>query len=165
MENTVISFINELNAPSAEYTVIPFWFLNDTLKKKKIAKSFADFKAKGIDAIVVHPRIGFPKRIKYLSERFFAWYGYILKVARKLGLKVIVYDEAMYPSGAAGGLVAEKRPDLRVRCLYLTDKKEGNLIAELKEKEQIVSNGMRHLLEEMWFLCGLLIWILSHLRL
>ena len=138
MENTVISFINELNAPSAEYTVIPFWFLNDTLKKKKIAKSFADFKAKEIDAIVVHPRIGFPKRIKYLSERFFAWYGYILKVARKLGLKVIVYDEAMYPSGAAGGLVAEKRPDLRVRCLYLTDKKEGNLIAELKDGKYLV---------------------------
>ncbi len=138
MGNTVIDFIDKLNAPSAEYTIIPFWFLNDTLKKKKIAKSFADFKAKGIDAIVVHPRIGFPKRIKYLSERFFAWYGYILKTAKKVGLKIVVYDEAMYPSGAAGGLVAEKRPDLRVRCLYLTDKKEGNLIAELKDGKYLV---------------------------
>ncbi len=138
MKYTVAGFINEINEPSAEYTAIPFWFLNDTLKKKKIEKSFADFKAKGIDAIVVHPRIGFPKKIKYLSERFFAWYGYILKTARKTGLKIIVYDEAMYPSGAAGGLVAEKRPDLRVRCLYLTDKKEGNLIAELKDGKYLV---------------------------
>ena len=138
MRDTVVGFINELNTPVAEFTAIPFWFLNDTLKKKKIAKSFADFKAKGIDAIVVHPRIGFPKRIKYLSERFFAWYEYILKEAKKAGLKIIIYDEAMYPSGAAGGIVVKKRPDMRVRCLYLTDKKEGNLIAELKDGKYLV---------------------------
>ena len=132
------NFLKTVRLPDAEYTCMPFWFLNDTLKKRKIKKSLADIKSKGIDAVVIHPRIGFPKNIKYLSEKFFAWYGYILKVAKRNNLKVIVYDEAMYPSGSAGGLIAEMRPDLKVVGLYLTDKPEGKIISELNDGKYLI---------------------------
>ena len=49
--------------------------------------------------------------IPYLSEEYFEMYGILLKVAKSLGLKVCLYDEYWFPSGKAGGLLAEKFPE------------------------------------------------------
>lgn len=48
--------------------------------------------------------------IEYLSEEYFAMYAWILEEARALDLKICLYDEYWFPSGKAGGLLAERFP-------------------------------------------------------
>ena len=69
MQIKLKEFIEMLEKPSEEFSMAPFWFLNDRLSKKKIKNQISDFKAKGIDIVIVHPRIGLSKKLKYLSER------------------------------------------------------------------------------------------------
>ena len=56
-------FIN----PPREFSVMPFWFWNDTLKDDEIVRQIADFEAHGIYGFVIHARIGLPENVKWLS--------------------------------------------------------------------------------------------------
>src|SRR5664280_378166 len=57
------NFIN----PPQEFSVMPFWFWNDTLKDDEIVRQIADFEAHGVYGFVIHPRIGLPENVKWLS--------------------------------------------------------------------------------------------------
>ncbi|MBQ0010580.1 MAG: hypothetical protein KBS76_05735 [Ruminococcus sp.] len=57
--------------------------------------------------------------IEYLSEEYFAMYAWILEEARALGLKVCLYDEFWFPSGKAGGLLAERFPEAVTKRLTM----------------------------------------------
>src|SRR5690625_7170839 len=56
--------------PSDEFTPIPFWFWNDTLTEGEIISQIHDFYEKGVMGFVLHPRIGIPKDMVYLSDEF-----------------------------------------------------------------------------------------------
>lgn len=134
---TAKGIIERLNSPESEFSPIPFWFLNDELDEEKIKYQISEFKNKGIDAIIPHPRIGLPKDFIYLSEEYFKKIHFILTCCREQNLKVILYDEGMYPSGAAGGLIAKRRPDLKAKALFLSDDKQGQTILK-SEKGRLV---------------------------
>jgi len=55
-----------LSKPSREFTPIPFWFLNGNLSHAEIRRQLNDFNAHGVSGVVLHPRIGLAKRIRYL---------------------------------------------------------------------------------------------------
>jgi hypothetical protein len=110
-------FIN----PQDEYTPIPFWFWNDNLEEKEIKRQIHDFKDKGVMGFVIHPRIGIPKGIEYLSDRFMELVKFAVDEAASLGMQVVLYDEAMYPSGSAHGMVVKDNPEYASRGLKLTD--------------------------------------------
>lgn len=97
--------------PDNEYTPFPFWFWNDNLSKKEIETQIEDFYEKGINGFVLHPRIGLPKQITYLGETFFYYVKFAIRLAEKKGMKVILYDEGMYPSGSANGQVVRDHPE------------------------------------------------------
>ena len=97
--------LRELKSPDKEYTPIPFWFLNDDLSEEEIARQLSDFREKGVFGVVLHPRIGIPESIPYLSDEFMHYIRFAVKTAAELGMYVVIYDEAMYPSGSAHGLV------------------------------------------------------------
>ena len=106
--------------PGPEYTPIPFWFWNDRLDKQKLLEQIEDFYEKGVEGFVLHPRIGIPKDIEYLSEEFMDYVVFAVEEAHKRNMQVILYDEAMYPSGAANGKVVELNPDYASRGLTST---------------------------------------------
>lgn len=58
---------------------------------------------------------------KYLCDEI-AWevLGRGVRIAREMGLRVWVYDEKGYPSGAAGGLVLAQKPDVEAVGLIRT---------------------------------------------
>ena len=68
--------------PSSEYTPIPFWFWNDHLEEDEIIRQIHDFK--DMDGFVIHPRIGIPKEIGYLSDRFMELIECAVKEAARL---------------------------------------------------------------------------------
>ncbi len=93
------SFVN----PPDEFTPIPFWFWNDELKEEELLRQICDFNEKGVKGFVIHPRIGIPKSIGYLSDRFMELVSYAVRKAKELGMVVVLYDEAMYPSSIFPG--------------------------------------------------------------
>lgn len=107
--------------PLDEFTPIPFWFWNDTLTEEEISRQINDFKLKGVMGFVIHPRIGIPKDIAYLSDKFMHYVKHAVVEAAKLGMKVVLYDEAMYPSGSAHGMVVKDSPEYASRCLRMLE--------------------------------------------
>ncbi|WP_251551466.1 glycosylhydrolase-like jelly roll fold domain-containing protein [Neobacillus muris] len=132
---------NHFQNPSAEYSVFPFWFLNGDLNKEEISKQLSDFKSKGVLGVVAHPRIGIPEDIEYLGPKFMDIMQFIMEESTKLGMKVIIYDEGMYPSGSAHGKVVENNPEYAARGLRMALHSASGFTQmeeELADSEEIV---------------------------
>ena len=120
-----IDFIKNCIEPGMEFSAMPFWFINDETDHKELKRQLVDFKEKGIYGVVVHPRIGLPKNLSFLSDDYFAMLQYIVKTAAELEMKVILYDEGMYPSGSAQGQIAASNPAFASWGLALEDACDG----------------------------------------
>ena len=135
-----MKLIQRLNQPEREFTPIPFWFLNGDLRDEEIRRQLQDFSEHGVYGVVLHPRMGLPKRIGYLSQTFFHYIKTAVKEAHRLDMKIVLYDEGMYPSGSACGLVTEGHPELASEGLVLTQKLlDGDeLLADTSEGKLVV---------------------------
>ncbi|MGF7034833.1 hypothetical protein J2T17_005802 [Paenibacillus mucilaginosus] len=107
--------------PPDEFTPVPFWFWNDELSKEEIIRQIRDFHAKEVAGFVLHPRMGLPRSQPYLGPEFLDLAEAAVKEAAELGMQVILYDEGMYPSGAANGLVVKRNPAFASRGLQLAE--------------------------------------------
>ena len=95
--------------PPAEYRSAPLWVWNERVTEAAIDEQLADFKAKGIGGVFVHPRPGLIT--PYLSEEWLRLFLRAVETGKALGMKVWIYDENSYPSGFAGGHVPALIPD------------------------------------------------------
>lgn len=109
--------------------LIPFWMLNDGSTVKEKIEYVRACKAGGISALVMHSRSG--NLIPYASTEWFEMIRDIVEEGKRLDMDMWLYDEDPYPSGAAGGMVMEYRPDLKAlaleRSVKPADLKEGQL--------------------------------------
>jgi hypothetical protein len=139
---TVEDLKKEFLTPADEFTPIPFWFWNDALEETEIIRQIRDFKDKGVMGFIIHPRIGIPNELEYLSDRFMELVESAVKEAARQGMMVFLYDEGMYPSGSAHGLVVKGNPEFASRGLRVTEfgwRKEKSIPFELGTGETIVS--------------------------
>ncbi|MBQ7922569.1 MAG: hypothetical protein IJ325_08340, partial [Clostridia bacterium] len=109
---------NIFKNPGNAFSPLPFWFWNDVLDENEIVRQIDDFHKKGVDGFVIHPRLGMQVEGGYLSDAYFHMVEAALAAAKKRRMLVVLYDEAMYPSGSAHGLVVKQNPLLAARCLY-----------------------------------------------
>ncbi|MCR8635119.1 glycosylhydrolase-like jelly roll fold domain-containing protein [Paenibacillus radicis (ex Xue et al. 2023)] len=107
--------------PQDEFTPIPFWFWNDELNKNELIRQIHDLKSKEVMGFVLHPRMGLPRSQPYLSESFMELVEAAVLEAEAQGMTVILYDEGMYPSGAANGLVVKANPEYASRGLQMIE--------------------------------------------
>ena len=134
--------------PEQEFSPIPFWFFNDAFDEEKVRDQLADYVEKGVNGFVLHPRIGVPEDMPYLSEKYFDAVKYIVKTADSLGMKVVLYDEGMYPSGSAHGMVVAANPEYASKGIILLDREaaeerlakeaSAQVIAELADGRKII---------------------------
>jgi hypothetical protein len=103
--------------PPHEFSVMPFWLWNDTLKDEKIIRQIADFETHGVFGFVIHPRIGLPDNIKWLSPEMIHSMRTAITEAVRRNMHVILYDDGMYPSGSSGGQVVARNPAYAARGL------------------------------------------------
>ncbi len=122
MNTGLTLLLHALHEPPEEFSPIPFWFINDELHKEELTRQLIDFKEKGVNGVVVHPRIGIPKSIPYLSDIYFDFIHHIVETAASLNMKIVLYDEAMYPSGTAHGEVVKANPAFASIGLCLMDR-------------------------------------------
>jgi len=105
--------------PHDEFSPMPFWFWNDELTEQEIKRQIHDFYDHGVAGFVIHPRKGLPNTIPYLSDKYMHFVRFAVEEAERLGMEVILYDEAMYPSGSAHGMVVKENPAWASRCLVM----------------------------------------------
>ena len=107
--NSFNSLETHFKNPPAAYQTAPFWVWNDKMNKQQIDEQLADFKAKGIGGVFIHPRYGLIT--EYLSDEWFELVAYAVEKTRALGMHAWLYDENSFPSGFAGGHVAAEMPE------------------------------------------------------
>lgn len=135
---SVNQLLANIKNPSDEFTPYPFWFFNDEPDKNRIKEQLQDFVAKGVNGFVLHPRIGIPHSLEYLSKQYFTVVRYIVATAKELGMKVILYDEAMYPSGSAHGLVVKSNAEYAAKGIkILKEPGEDKIIAVLPDNRYL----------------------------
>lgn len=66
-------------------------------------------------------------KMEYMGEEYLSIYGFVLEEAKRLGLKICLYDEWWFPSGWAGGILKDKYPEALAKRLdmeeYFSDEK------------------------------------------
>lgn len=107
--------------PPREFSVMPFWFWNDTLKAEEIVKQIKDFDEHGVYGFVIHPRMGLPSDMKFLSPEMLSLMKVAIEEAERRNMKVILYDEGSYPSGSCEGQVVARNPEHAARGLAKID--------------------------------------------
>lgn len=123
-----------IKEPPHEYSLMPFWFLNDELKEEKIHEYLNDFIKHGVYGLIPHPRMGLPKSISFMSEQWLYFMKIIIEFAYKNNMKIILYDEGMYPSGSCAGKVVESNPRFSARALVRREK--GTI--PIKDDEELI---------------------------
>ena len=97
--------------PPCDFTSAPFWVWNDFITPAQLEQTLATLAKENIRQVIVHPRPGL--MTPYLSEDWFALWSHALVLARQHNMLLWIYDENSYPSGFAGGHVAEAMPESR----------------------------------------------------
>ncbi len=137
----IATIMDDILHPLEEFTPIPFWFFNDMPDRNRIREQLQDYAAKGVNGFVLHPRIGVPEEIPYLSEAYFEAIRFIVKTAAELHMQVVLYDEAMYPSGSAHGMVVEQNPEYAskgIRLVQAGEAAEGEEIVGFADGSRLV---------------------------
>jgi hypothetical protein len=124
--------------PPREFSVMPFWFWNDTLKDEEIIRQIADFEAHGVYGFVIHPRIGLPADMEWLSPQMIHAMDVAIREAARRNMYVILYDEGMYPSGSSSGQVVARNPDHAARGLAKIDLGPGEIL-QLAEDNNLIT--------------------------
>jgi len=124
--------------PPREFSVMPFWFWNDTLKDEEIVRQIADFEEHGVYGFVIHPRIGLPDNVLWLSPEMIHAMNVAISEAARRKMYVILYDEGMYPSGSSSGQVVARNPDHAARGLSKIDLKTGDKL-HLPENSKLIT--------------------------
>ncbi len=121
MSDSLESLRQAFLSPADDFTPIPFWFWNGDLTTDELKRQIHDFKDKGVAGFVIHPRMGLSRDIPYLSAEYFSFVRFAVEEAATLGMKVVLYDEGMYPSGSAHGQVVQGNPEYASRGLLMLE--------------------------------------------
>jgi len=127
----------EFMHPPREYSVFPFWFWNDTLKDEEITRQISDFEAHGVYGFVIHPRIGLPESMSWLSAEMIHFMNVAISEAARRKMYVVLYDEGMYPSGSSSGQVVARNPKHAARGLAKIDLRPGENLQLTGDKNLI----------------------------
>ncbi|MGP8258836.1 MAG: glycosyl hydrolase [Acidobacteriaceae bacterium] len=104
------------NAPPPEYGPEPYYGLNGDVTREVLQRDLDKAVRLGFHAVTVQPGRN-PEA--YLSPEYFAMFKVLVEEAKKRDLRVWIIDDAGYPSGFAGGLITDKKPELRMQALSI----------------------------------------------
>ena len=113
------------NAPPVDYYPIYSWIWNGELTRDEISRQLDGFAERGILRIYILPESKefrpntMPTFMEpgYLTPEFLELYKYAAEYALGSGMRLWLYDEAGWPSGAANGYVVQAHPELEARAL------------------------------------------------
>jgi hypothetical protein len=105
-------------APPAALGTRPLWFWNGPLKVATTVEIMQRSVASGYAGFGILPSEKMTPA--FMTPEFLAHYRTALETAATLGLRMCLYDEFWFPSGAAGGELAKRYPEALSQRLDLT---------------------------------------------
>ncbi|MFI2103454.1 hypothetical protein ACH436_09190 [Isoptericola sp. NPDC019693] len=94
-----------------------FVFWNDDLDDAGVLAQLREIAGAGFVGVTLSARVGLSRRVGYLTPEFLRLVRVAVDECARLGLAVMLYDEASYPSGSANGAVVARDPAFAARCL------------------------------------------------
>ena len=120
--------------PGREFRPVPFWSYNDKLYLPELKRQIDAMQAAGYGGFFMHSRVGLVT--KYLSPEWLNCLREAALYGEKKGLNAWLYDEDMWPSGYASGIVPATNDLFKERALVLLAeselRKEDMIIKEVK---------------------------------
>lgn len=111
--------------PPAEYSLLPFWSWNGTLKSDKLKWQIDQMLEKGIQGAFLHARAGLDEsETPYFSDGFWQAMDTVMNYAARKGFLACLYDEDKWPSGSAGGRTVAANPEEFVKKVLFYSKME-----------------------------------------
>ena len=111
-------FEKDFRNPSTKYRSCPFWAWNTRLDVEELIRQIDAFKKMGFGGFYMHSRIGLDT--EYLGDEFFDAVRACTRRAKELGMFAELYDEDLWPSGIAGGLITESSPKYRKKAILFS---------------------------------------------
>ncbi|MGX5819259.1 glycosyl hydrolase [Chitinophaga lutea] len=113
--------VSRFRDPGADFRTAPLWVWNSKVNKRDIDSMLHDFRGNDFGGVIIHPRPGLIT--EYLSTEWYDLFLYAMEQGKKLGLNIWIYDENSYPTGFAGGLLADEMPEAynQGQMLYMED--------------------------------------------
>ena len=108
----IFGLTREFSSPSNTYRFAPFWFLNHEIEDEELIWQINEMHRNGVGGFILHARHG--RITPYLSDEWMDRMQTCIEEADRLGMKVILYDEDNWPSGAVGGELIEQYPEYRM---------------------------------------------------
>ncbi|MBO9729748.1 MAG: hypothetical protein J7623_14010 [Chitinophaga sp.] len=100
---------SHFKAPGKDFGTVPFWVWNSKVNKRDIDSMLNDYRKNDFGGVIIHARPGLIT--EYLSKDWYDLFKYAMEQGKKAGLNIWIYDENSYPTGFAGGLVADEMPE------------------------------------------------------
>ena len=109
--------------PPHEFSMVPFWAWNGTLRPDQLRWQMDQMKEKGIYGAFMHARAGLDaSETPYFSDGWWAAVDTCIQHGKEIGFSPWIYDEDKWPSGSAGGRVLKKNPERnRQKALHFTE--------------------------------------------
>jgi len=120
-KNAMDKFRKEFENPGNPFRGVVLWMLGGRLESDELRRQIRVMKEMGLGGVFIF--FFQDMTTPYLSEEWFAYIRTCCEEAEKMGMKVWLYDEDRYPSGAAGGLATR---DVRFRARSLVMKQLSN---------------------------------------
>jgi hypothetical protein len=95
--------------PPLQWHSRPLWFWNGKLAAEKTRAMIAACREAGYGGLGILPTCDMGA--VFMSPEFLEQYKAAVDAAAELGMKLCLYDEFWFPSGSAGGLLAQKHPE------------------------------------------------------
>ena len=118
---------------------IPFWSWNDKLNKQELFRQIDEMKSQGYGGFFIHSRVGLVT--EYLSDEWMEHVRECVLYAKQVGMSAWLYDEDMWPSGYAGGIVVKENPSFRHKVftvISLHEQEEEDVLIKELEKDKVI---------------------------
>ena len=102
--------------PPREYSILPFWSLNNTLDSNKMNWQIDQMLDKGVYGAFMHAREGLDQsETPYFSDGWWTAIESAVKHAHQNDFLTCLYDEDKWPSGSAGGRTVQLNPERNIK--------------------------------------------------
>lgn len=154
MATDINKLVEGFKNPPKEYNPAVMWFWNGDISEEGITYQLEKYREQEIYDFFIHPAKG--TNLEYLSDRYMELIKYVVKEAKRLGMRYWMYDEYEYPSGTVGGQLLEQYPHFKQRELYsvvewlnpvgmsITTHQRGKLLSAISIKEK---NGRYYVID------------------
>ncbi|MDO4857697.1 MAG: hypothetical protein Q4A17_07115 [Thermoguttaceae bacterium] len=112
-----------------ESPLIPMGAITGRPTEADVVRTLEAYKAVGIDQFLIYARSGL--EYEYMGEEWLQMTEQFCRHARRLGMKIWLYDEYNWPSGSCKGKVRDASPDFQYREYQVFRNEDGSFRWEI----------------------------------